>query len=144
MALTPDERDEFLTEPHIGALSVDAGPGRGPLTVPIWYDYLPGGELWFLTGLVSRKMELIKAAGRFSVMAERVSPTVRYVTVEGPVTRIIPGTDILHEAMARRYVPADKVAGYLEFANASLGEQVVVYMRPERWLSADLGGFENF
>ncbi|WP_024805201.1 pyridoxamine 5'-phosphate oxidase family protein [Nocardia sp. BMG51109] len=139
MALTPSERDEFLSEPHIGALAVAAAAGRGPLTVPIWYDYT-AGELWLLTGPGSKKMELINAAGRFSLMVERLEPTVRYVTAEGPVTGVAPATDEVHEAMVRRYLPPDKVAGYLEFAE-SLGEQVVVTMRPEHWLSADLGGF---
>ena len=44
MALSKEEREQFLAEPHIGALSVSAGDKRGPLTVPIWYQYSPGGE----------------------------------------------------------------------------------------------------
>lgn len=43
MPLSVDERQQFLAEPHIAALSVSAGPERGgPLTVPIWYRYTPG------------------------------------------------------------------------------------------------------
>ena len=53
--LTVQERELFLAEPHIAALSVSAGPGRGPLTVPIWYQYEPGGEVWILTEARSRK-----------------------------------------------------------------------------------------
>lgn len=49
MALSVEEREQFLAEPHIGALSVVDGPDRAPLTVPIWYQYGPGGELWVLT-----------------------------------------------------------------------------------------------
>jgi hypothetical protein len=30
MALTREEREQFLAEPHIAALAVDAGPGRAP------------------------------------------------------------------------------------------------------------------
>ncbi|CAM5599549.1 hypothetical protein SALBM311S_07869 [Streptomyces alboniger] len=41
MALTHEERAEFLAEPHVAALAVDAGAGRAPLTVPIWYQYEP-------------------------------------------------------------------------------------------------------
>lgn len=40
------DRELFLAEPRIAALSVSAGEGRGPLTVPIWYEYEPGGEAW--------------------------------------------------------------------------------------------------
>jgi len=39
MALSKEEREQFLAEPHIAALSVSAGDKRGPLTVPIWYQY---------------------------------------------------------------------------------------------------------
>jgi hypothetical protein len=35
MALSKEEREQFLAEPHIAALSVSAGDKRGPLTVPI-------------------------------------------------------------------------------------------------------------
>src|SRR4051812_47563468 len=34
MALAIQEREQFLAEPHIGALSVVERPGRAPLTVP--------------------------------------------------------------------------------------------------------------
>lgn len=139
MPLTLDERQAFLAEPHIGALSVSAGPERGPLTVPIWYQYEPGGDLWVLTGPASEKMRRIRAAGRFSLLAERVAPTVRYVSVEGPVTAVEPLTDERHREMVARYLPPERVEEYLSFAAAELGEHVVVSMRPQRWLSADLG-----
>ncbi len=33
--LSVHDRELFLAEPHIAALSVSAGPDRGPLTVPV-------------------------------------------------------------------------------------------------------------
>ena len=36
-------------------------------------------------------------------------------------------------------LPPDRVAEYLEFERTQLGVHVPVYMRPEHWLSADLG-----
>lgn len=139
MALTRSEREEFLAEPHVGALAVDGGDGRAPLTVPIWYGYTPGSHLWVLTGADSRKTRLIQAAGRFSMMVDRVRPSVRYVSVEGPVVGVEPGTEEHLEAIAHRYLPERAAARYMEFARAELGAQVVISMRPERWLSADLG-----
>ena len=138
-SLSARDRESFLAEPHVAALSVSAGQGRGPFTVPIWYQYAPGGEAWVLTEAGSRKVGLINAAGRFTMMVERVIPTVRYVSVEGPVTRTVPGTDELLREIAARYLPPDKVTAYIEFARAELGEQVAIYLRPQRWLSADLG-----
>jgi nitroimidazol reductase NimA-like FMN-containing flavoprotein (pyridoxamine 5'-phosphate oxidase superfamily) len=138
-SLSVQDREAFLAEPHIAALSVSAGQDRGPFTVPIWYQYTPGGEAWVLTEAGSRKVALIEAAGRFSLMVDRVSPTVRYVSVEGPVTRIVPGTDELLREITERYLEPEKVQDYLDFALAELGEQRAIYLRPQRWLTAELG-----
>lgn len=140
MALTMEERQEFLAQPHIGALAVNDKPGRAPLNVPIWYQYTPGGELWILTGPESRKMQLLKGAGRFSLMAQVLEPTVRYVTAEGPITGVTDMTEDQHREMVSRYLPPEAVEKYLKFAD-SIGPQVVVHMRPEHWLSADMGSF---
>jgi hypothetical protein len=101
----------------------------------------PTHSAWVLTEAASRKVRLIEAAGRFTLMAERSAPTARYVSVEGPVTRTIPETDELLREVTERYLPPDKVPAYLAFAKAELGEQVAIYLRPERWLSADLGSW---
>ncbi|MEU1478193.1 pyridoxamine 5'-phosphate oxidase family protein [Streptomyces sp. NPDC001668] len=139
MALTREEREQFLAEPHVAALAVDAGAGRAPLTVPIWYQYAPGGDLWIMTGAGSRKHRLIETAGRFSLLVERVEPTIRYVSVEGPVIDTAPGTLELLREISARYLPAEKVEGYVEFAAKNHGEQVIIRMRPERWVTSDLG-----
>lgn len=136
--MSVNERELFLAEPHIAALSVHAGPDRGPLTVPMWYQYSPGGEPWVLTAANARKAELIRAAGRFSLMVERTEPTLRYVSVEGAVSRIEPGTDDHQIELAHRYLPAERAERYLQFA-LKLGEQVVIRLRPEHWLSSDMG-----
>ena len=67
--MTPEERDRFLTEPRVAIVSI-AEDGRGPLSVPVWYDYEPGGDLWFLTQSDSRKGKLLAAAGRFSLCVQ--------------------------------------------------------------------------
>lgn len=67
MSLSVRDREAFFAEPHVAALSVADDPGRGPLTVPIWYQYAPGGEAWVLTPAGSRKARLIAAADRFTL-----------------------------------------------------------------------------
>lgn len=99
----------------------------------------PPGSATALTSVGSRKARLIEAAGRFSLLVDRLEPTIRYVSVEGPVTRMIPGTDEMLWELTGRYLPQEKVPSYIEFAKAELGEQVAIYLRPQRWLSADLG-----
>lgn len=139
MALTREQREQFLAEPHIAALAVDAGEGRAPLALPIWYQYTPGGDIWIMTGRDSRKHDLIRAAGRFSLLVERIEPTIRYVSVEGPVVDTRPGTVEDLREISARYLPAEKVDGYVEFAAKNHGEQVILRMRPERWVTSDLG-----
>ncbi|MFK8847289.1 pyridoxamine 5'-phosphate oxidase family protein [Streptomyces sp. Ac-502] len=140
MPLSTQEREAFLAEPHIGALSVASGAAdRAPLTVPIWYGYEPGGELWITTEQGSRKSRLIAAAGRFSLMVDRVEPTVRYVSVEGEVVSTEPSTDEELRAMAGRYLAPEAAAAYLKNVLPTLGPSVTIRLRPRRWLSADMG-----
>lgn len=141
MALSMREREQFLAEPLVGALSVIERPDRAPLTIPIWYQYEPGGELWVRTGPDSRKARAIRSAGRFSLMVQRTEPTVRYVSVEGPVTRIVTDTRQRAWEMAARYLPQDAVADFVEYERTHLGEHVVIRMQPEHWISADLGAW---
>ena len=67
--MTKQEREAFLADVHVGVISI-AEVGRGPLTVPIWYNYEPGGELRIMTGRESRKGNLLARAGRFSLCAQ--------------------------------------------------------------------------
>jgi hypothetical protein len=84
-SLSVHEREFFLAQPHIAALSVSAGQSRGPFS------------------------------------------------------GTVPETDELLREITERYLPPDKVQAYLDFAKAELSEQVVIYMRPQRWLTSDLG-----
>ncbi|MGW7479155.1 pyridoxamine 5'-phosphate oxidase family protein [Nonomuraea muscovyensis] len=137
MSLSVAEREAFLADAHIAAVAVNAGAERAPLNVPVWYDYRPGGEVRFLTGGESLKARLILKAGRFSLLVQRVSPTYRYVSVEGPVVGSTPTTLEELARIAARYLPADAVPGYVDSSDPRA--LVTFRMRPERWLSADLG-----
>lgn len=135
MPLSMSDRQEFLAQPHVAALSVDAGPGRGPLSVPIWYYFVLGDVPWVLSPPESRKSALIAAAGRFTLLVHRTVPTVRYVSVEGVVIDTRPATEDQVRLIAVRYLPAERVEPYVEFAHA----EHIIRMKPEHWLSADLG-----
>ena len=78
MALSKEEREQFLAEPHIGALSVSS---------------------------------------------------------------IEPSTDDQLVEMTKRYLKPEQVDAYLEFARREHGESVTIRLKPEHWVSADLGGF---
>jgi len=137
--MTHTERERFLADVHVGIISI-AEEGRGPLTVPIWYGYTTGGELYVWMEKASRKGLLLQRAGRFSLCVQTEQPPYQYVSVEGPIASIEP-VDLERDArpLAHRYLGIDAGDAYIaESANAiTSGQQIVVRMRPERWLTGD-------
>ena len=103
VTMSRDERERFLAGVHVGVLSVASGDGGGPLAVPVWYAYEPGGTVNVITGDGTRKAAAIRAAGRFSLCAQDERPPYKYVTVEGPVTIEEASHDERLE-LARRYL----------------------------------------
>jgi PPOX class probable F420-dependent enzyme len=139
LAMTKAEREAFLAERHVGVISLP-DPERGPLTVPIWYGYEPGGALWVLTERGSRKGRLLAVGRRVSLCAQTETPPYRYVSVEGPVVAIEPADRERHtRPMAHRYLGPELGDRYVEAtaAERAAGESVLVRIRPERWLTVD-------
>jgi len=133
-AMSSAEKEAFLADLHVGVIGLNE-PGSGPLTVPIWYDYTPGENLWVVTGEKSRKGKLLKVGSRVSLAAQTEAPPYKYVSIEGVVTQIDAATDATLRAMAVRYLGEEQGNGY---ADASpLEGQVTVTIKPERWLAVD-------
>ena len=137
LAMTKQEREAFLASLHIAIISIPE-EGRGPLTVPIWYLYEPGGELRVVTGRASRKAQLLQHAGRFSVCVQTETMPYKYVSVEGPVVGIGP-VDLERDRrpLAHRYLGAQRGDRYIETTRLEYEASVVVRMLPERWLTVD-------
>jgi hypothetical protein len=134
--MTRDEREIFLADVHVGIISISE-LDRAPLAVPVWYAYVPGGDVQVLMQADSRKMTSIDATGRFSLCAQTESAPYQYVTAEGPVTDVRPyviETDLL--AMATRYLGEQGGRDYIASAGTG-GNGVMVSMTPEHWLSTD-------
>jgi nitroimidazol reductase NimA-like FMN-containing flavoprotein (pyridoxamine 5'-phosphate oxidase superfamily) len=136
LTMTKEEREAFLADVHVGVMSV-AEDGHGPLTVPVWYSYEPGGEIRIITARRSRKGKLLKRAGRFSLCAQIETPPYKYVSVEGPIVTI-EAADLERDRrpLARRYLGAEMGDRYIESTRGDAGN-VLVRMRPERWLTVD-------
>jgi len=138
--MNSDQRKEFLAGVHVGIVSIQE-PGRGPLAIPIWYDYKSGGELWFLTDKGTRKERLLSENVRISLCAQDENPPYRYVTIEGSVVSIEPA-DLERDArpMARRYLGIEGGDQYTDTEAApGIDNAILVKVRPEHWLSADYG-----
>jgi len=136
VTMTREEREQFLGGVHVGVLSVASVDGGGPLAVPVWYSYQPGGTVNVTTGESTRKAAAIRAAGRFSLCAQDERPPYKYVTVEGPVT-VEEASHDERLALARRYLGPEGGDAYVS-ANPT-GGQIVVRMTPEHWLTVDYG-----
>jgi PPOX class probable F420-dependent enzyme len=140
-AMSVAEREQFLAGLHVGVLSVAEsrqGEERAPLAAPVWYDYQPGGLVSVITARGSRKGVALAAAGRMSLCAQDENPPYRYVTVEGPVEiEELDPADRL--AMARRYLGAEGGDQYVASNPDAAGENVMIRMRPEHWLTVDYG-----
>lgn len=141
LAMSRAEREAFLADTHVAIVSI-AEEGRGPLAVPVWYRYRPGGDLCFATGGASRKARLLERAGRASVCVQTETPPYLYVTVEGPTT--LEAVDFEHDIreMALRYLGPAMGAAYLAatYPEGTSSERLV-RLRPERWSSADFRKF---
>jgi PPOX class probable F420-dependent enzyme len=134
--LTESERQEFLAAKHVAVISVAATDGRPPASVPIWYDYTPGGNIRITTGASRRKARLIKQNGALTLVVQNEEPPYRYVSVEGSVVDVTePTPPEVGEEIAVRYLGEE--AGRA-FAQSLEGEATVLFtIRPDRWFSVD-------
>lgn len=137
--LTETERQQFLADKHIAVLSVAATDGRPPASVPIWYDYTPGGDILVNTGAGRRKANLIEQAGAVTLVVQREELPYQYVIVEGTVVNAAtPAPLQQREAIAVRYLGQE--GGRAFAANMDGASSVLFTIRPDRWLTADYSG----
>ena len=137
-SMTQAEREEFLVQPLIAVISIPE-PGRGPLTVPVWYYYEPGGDLCIWTGSKSHKGRLLSSAVRISVCVQDPKPPYKYVSIEGPITIEPAQFERDVRPLALRYFGVEGGEDYLASIGGSAGvaDDILVRLHPERWLSVD-------
>jgi uncharacterized protein len=137
-AFTETQRQEFLAAKHVAVLSVAAADGRPPASVPMWYDYTPGGDIRVNTGASSRKARLIEQAGQVSLTVQREELPYQYVIVEGTVVDTsTPAPLDVREAIAIRYLGEELGRAFVQNLEHQGGESVLFTIRPDRWLTAD-------
>ena len=137
--MTREEREEFLAGVHVGVVSVDE-PGRGPLSVPVWYLYEAGGEIVIVTRPEARKAKLLRVGARVSFCAQTEDLPPKYVTLQGSVTSTTPA-DVERDLkpVVRKYLGAEVGDEYVDNTRPNGTDEIVVRIRPERWYSRDFG-----
>ncbi len=139
LTMTVAQREDFLAGLHVGILSVD-DPGHGPLSIPVWYAYEPGGMINIVTGGQSIKAQRLRAAGRFSLCVQTESSPYRYVSVEGPITALDQKVSIdERRALARRYLGTEGGDLYIAATGDQAADSVAFRMTPQRWRTSDYG-----
>ena len=89
-------------------------------------------------GADSKKAELIRESGRFTMTVQREALPYKYVMAEGAVVDTRPAdTEGDTRPMARRYLGDEMGDQYVD--QGSDDSSIVVVMRPERWYSTDYG-----
>lgn len=131
-AMTPTEREAFLADVHVGILAVDE-PGRGPLALPVWYQYADGVVEIGMDG-TSLKAKLLRAAGRATLTVQTETAPYQYVSVQGPVD--VAATQRDDFEMASRYLGAELGRWYAD-NNPSTEDSVLVRLTPETWRTFD-------
>ena len=137
LAMTRQEREAFLADVHVGIISIPES-GRGPLTVPVWYVYEPGGEVRFVTGRSSRKGRLLADGRRLSMCVQTETSPYKYVSIEGPIIAI-ENAELERDRrpLARRYLGTEMGDQYIEDTRSEHADNVLIRVRPERWLTVD-------
>lgn len=136
--MSKEERETFLAQPWVAVISIPE-EGRGPLTVPVWYLYEPGGEVRIWTSHKSLKARLLESAKRMSVCVQDPQPPYKYVSIEGPVS--IEPVNYERDVcpLAFRYFGVEGGESYLESLGGAAGVvgDILVRIKPERWLTVD-------
>lgn len=139
---TEADQQDFFAQPHIGVLSVASDNGRPPHTVPVWYDYQPGGSITFFTGSQgrkARKTRLLEAAGALTMCVQRPQLPYKYVTAECTITDINRKPDIeAVVAITGRYLPSDAAHAFAEAETTNpAGTFALFTARPVRMAGFD-------
>jgi len=138
-AMTQQEKEAFLADVHVGILSIPQ-EGRAPLTVPVWYGYEAGGEIWFVTGRGSHKGQLLALGLSVSLCVQDEQPPYKYVTVEGTVSAVKP-SEVERDVrpLAHRYLGRERGDQFIATTGGAEAreENILVRIRPRRWLAVD-------
>jgi nitroimidazol reductase NimA-like FMN-containing flavoprotein (pyridoxamine 5'-phosphate oxidase superfamily) len=135
--MTRAERETFLAGLHTGLIAVNEAE-RGPLVVPVWYLYEPGGDIVVVTRPQARKAALLAPGARVAFCAQTEELPPKYVSVQGRVVAALPA-DVERDLkpIVRKYLGAEVGDAYVDATRPNGTDEIVVRIRPTRWYSRD-------
>ena len=130
------ERESFLAAPHVGVISINRVHSDTPLATPVWYNYVPGGDVTVQIERSSVKYRLLSESGGFTLTVQNEVFPYGYVSVSGDATfdESLNRDDVY--ALAKRYLNETDATAYAN-DNVDASHVVSVRMRPSRWFGRD-------
>lgn len=140
-AMTPEERQAFLSGMHVGIFSVPQD-SIGPLSLPAWYASTPGEPVRVFLLPDDPRTPLLHALPRASLCVQDEMPPYRYVSIEGPVVALVPvQREQEYWPLIQRYLPEIWAQGYLSHTwpegEPQSGPMLFAHLRPETWRAFD-------
>ncbi len=129
MALTEQQIDEFLAQPHIAVVAT-ASASAIPHAVPVWYLWRDG-KVFFHSAETSKKMRNLRENNHITVVVDSKEPPHRAVVIQGTATQL-PADPALAREMAIRYLGEKQGES---FAAASTGSGTLVTVTPTNVIS---------
>lgn len=126
--MVQNDRDAFLSEPHIAVVATTDGVGRTRLT-PVWYEW-DGEEFIFRFEHRARKLAHLAANPALVVLVDRRTYPYRHVAADC-TARICETLSGWPESIAARYLAGDDLRTFLDAYGDS--PCVVVRAKPHRW-----------
>ncbi len=140
-AMTPDERQSFLSGMHVGIFSVPQD-SIGPLSLPAWYAYTSGEPVRIFLPVGDPRTPLLRSLPRAALCVQDEMPPYRYVSIEGPVAALVPvQREQEYWPLILRYLPEIWAQGYLRHTwpegDPQAGSMLFAHLVPETWRAID-------
>ena len=146
IALTPEERQRYLTESHTVILTSTDRAGY-PHSVAMWYVADPDGTVMMTTFAKSQKAVNLRRDPRCALLVEsgRTYPELKGLLIRGRATldENVEGVLDVLERVHAKYDTPGPADGLRDAMRGQALKRVVIRVRPERissWDHAKLGG----
>ncbi|QRP49607.1 PPOX class F420-dependent oxidoreductase [Amycolatopsis sp. FDAARGOS 1241] len=134
--MSAERAREFLAEGNRSAVLATVRADGRPHAVPVWYAP-DGADLVVNISQDTVKGRAIAASGQVALVVQEDAPPYTFVTVDGTAeivtdpTRVRAGSELI----ARRYLPAEAVDGFVGYATAP--GKVLVVIHPAHTVGVD-------
>jgi len=133
MAMTPDEIDQLMSEPHVSVFGTVDAKGS-PALAPVWHAW-KDGVAYVLTDRKSRKWRNIERNANVSLCVDTKSSPYRAAIIEGTAEAHDGDYVELLREIAVHYLGERRGNAYADASTATPEASVIVRINPTRIIS---------